>query len=132
MQVSPINNLNFKGHFIKNSTLDSLVQNSSKESIERFNSIVKRASEKNDKQIFTFIKNIETDARNSTKIISYNLIRTSEDNDNPTLRQTVTKYADVAEDTQAEPEENKNILKNFLPTLEVLYPQINKNAFLKK
>ena len=132
MQVSPINNTNFKGQFIKSSTLDSLVQNSSKETVERFNSVIKRASEKNDKQIFTFIKNIETDARNSTKIISYNLIRTSEDNDKPTLRQTVTKYADVAEDTQAEPEENKNILKNFLPTLEVLYPQINKNAFLKK
>ena len=132
MQVSPINNTNFKGQFIKSSTLDSLVQNSSKETVERFNSVIKRASEKTDKQIFTFTKKIETDARNSTKIISYNLIRTSEDNDNPTLRQTVTKYADVAEDTQAEPEENKNILKNFLPTLEVLYPQINKNAFLKK
>ena len=132
MQVSPINNTNFKGQFIKSSTLDSLVQNSNKETVERFNSVIKRASEKTDKQIFTFTKNIETDARNSTKIISYNLIRTSEDNDNPTLRQTVTKYADVAEDTQAEPEENKNILKNFLPTLEVLYPQINKNAFLKK
>ena len=132
MQVSPINNTNFKGQFIKSSTLDSLVQNSSKESIERFNSVVKRASEKNDKQIFTFTKNIETDARNSTRIISYNLVRTSEDNNSPTLRQTVTKYADVTEDTQAEPEENKNILKNFLPTLEVLYPQINKNAFLKK
>ena len=132
MQISPINNTNFKGQFIKSSTLDSLVQNSNKETVERFNSVIKRASEKTDKQIFTFTKNIETDARNSTKIISYNLIRTSEDNDKPTLRQTVTKYADVAEDTQAEPEENKNILKNFLPTLEVLYPQINKNAFLKK
>ena len=132
MQVSPVNSVNFKAQFVKNSTLEKILESSNKETFERFSNVVKRAGEKNDKQIFTFTKNIETDARNSTKIISYNLIRTSEDNDNPTLRQTVTKYADVAEDTQAEPEENKNILKNFLPTLEVLYPQINKNAFLKK
>ena len=132
MQVSPINNTNFKGQFIKSSTLDSLVQNSSKESVERFNNVVKRASEKNDKQIFSFIKNEKIDSRSNTKSISFNLIRHSEDNETPTLKQTITRYVNLTENTQNEAKEHKNILNNFLPTLEVLYPQVNKNAFLKK
>ena len=132
MQVLPINNTNFKGQFIKSSTLDSLVQNSSKESIERFNNVVKRASEKNDKQIFSFIKNEKIDSRSNTKSISFNLIRHSEDNETPTLKQTITRYVNLTENTQNEAKEHKNILNNFLPTLEVLYPQVNKNAFLKK
>ena len=132
MQVSPINNTNFKGQFIKSSTLDSLVQNSNKETVERFNSVIKRASEKNDKQIFSFIKNEKIDSRSNTKSISFNLIRHSEDNETPTLKQTITRYVNLTENTQNEAKEHKNILNNFLPTLEVLYPQINKNAFLKK
>ena len=132
MQVSPINNTNFKGQFIKSATLDTLVQNSSKESIERFNNVVKRASEKNDKQIFSFIKNEKIDSRSNTKSISFNLIRHSEDNETPTLKQTITRYVNLTENTQNEAKEHKNILNNFLPTLEVLYPQVNKNAFLKK
>ena len=132
MQVSPINNTNFKGQFIKSSTLDSLVQNSNKETVERFNSVIKRASEKNDKQIFSFIKNEKIDSRSNTKAISFNLIRHNEENEIPTLKQTITKYVEFAENTQNEIKENKDILKIFLPTLEVLYPQVSKNSFLKK
>ncbi len=132
MQVSPINNTNFKGQFIKSSTLDSLVQNSSKETVERFNNVIKRASEKSDKQIFSFTKNEKIDSRSNTKAISFELIRHSEENETPTLKQTITRYVNLTENTQNEAKEHKNILNNFLPTLEVLYPQINKNAFLKK
>jgi hypothetical protein len=132
MQVSPINNTNFKGQFIKSSTLDSLVQNSSKETVERFNSVIKRASEKTDKQIFSFIRNEKIDSRSNTKAISFELIRHSEENETPTLKQTVTRYVENAENSQNETKENKNILNNFLPTLEVLYPQVSKNTFLKK
>lgn len=132
MQVSPINNTNFKGQFIKSSTLDSLVQNSSKETVERFNSVIKRASEKTDKQIFSFIRNEKIDSRSNTKAISFELIRHSEENETPTLKQTITRYVNLTENTQNEAKEHKNILNNFLPTLEVLYPQVNKNAFLKK
>jgi hypothetical protein len=132
MQVSPINNTNFKGQFIKSSTLDSLVQNSSKETVERFNNVIKRASEKSDKQIFTFIRNEKIDSRSNTKAISFELIRHSEENETPTLKQTVTRYVENAENSQNETKENKNILNNFLPTLEVLYPQVSKNTFLKK
>ena len=132
MQISPINNTNFKGQFIKSPTLNSLVENSSKETIERFNSVVKRASEKNDKQIFSFIKNEKIDSRSNTKSISFNLIRHSEENETPTLRQTVTSYVDITKNEQNEIKENKDILKIFLLTLEILYPQVSKNAFLKK
>ena len=132
MQISPINNTNFKGQFIKSSTLDSLVQNSSKETVERFNSVIKRASEKTDKQIFSFIRNEKIDSRSNTKAISFELIRHSENNETPTLKQTITRYVNLTENTQNEAKEHKNILNNFLPTLEVLYPQVNKNAFLKK
>ena len=132
MQVSPLNNPHFQAQFIKSSTLDSLVQNSSKETVERFNNVIKRASEKSDKQIFSFTKNEKIDSRSNTKAISFNLIRHNEENEIPTLKQTITKYVEFAENTQNEIKENKDILKIFLPTLEVLYPQVSKNSFLKK
>ena len=68
MQVSPVNSVNFKAQFVKNSTLEKILESSNKETFERFSNVVKRAGEKNDKQIFTFTKNIET-TKQSTKNI---------------------------------------------------------------
>ena len=115
MNVSPINNTNFKGHFQRTPALEKILKNADRNSLGRFNDVIQRASKVNDGYLFRFY---EFTPYNSNT--TYNLHRKNTRESWDTIIKSVsTKINNSFGNGVNEAE----ILEKFLPTLEDIYPK---------
>lgn len=61
MQITPINNTSFNGRFKNTPSLNYMLSYADKETLTRFNAVVKRAKNVNDKKVFSFKHHIYND-----------------------------------------------------------------------
>ena len=126
MQVSPINSTSFSGKFLKTTELEILLKHSDKNTLFKFNEILERARNVDDKKIFKISSIIETKLKNWEKLSTYHFHLISHPENN--------KYRITVEDTksfQYKGDTNKvllwnnyeSVLKSFIPLLEKIYPK---------
>lgn len=111
MNVSPINNTNFKGRFQKTPALKKIMKDADRDSLGKFNDIIKKASNVNDGLVFKFIE-----FPSSCNRKTYYLHKTDTFKD---VSSIVTGVAPRIDDAIG----SGSILDRFLPILEKLYPQ---------
>lgn len=115
MNVSPINNTNFQGRFKKTSALERIMKDADKNSLGKFNDVIKRAIDVNDGLLYK-IEEFPSDCQRKTYVLrKFDTVKD--------ISSIIIGVMTKINDTVGAGAKSSEILEKFLPTLELLYPK---------
>ena len=135
MQVSPINNTNINGHFLKTTELEKLLKCSDKNTLYRFNDVLEQASKVNDGKIFKISASVDSRLESWGKKSSFHfhLLSYPEDDEYNTMIEDKKSFEhNHFSDSKVLWDKYATVLKNFLATLEKIYPKTEFNESYKE
>ena len=115
MNISPINSTNFQGNFQKTATLEKIMNNANRDSLGKFNEIIKRAARVNDGLLFKFEEFPSTCKRKTYILRKLDLIKD--------FSSIITGITTKINDTIGNGTKESEVLEKFIPTLEDFYPK---------
>ena len=139
MQVSPINNnsVSTKGRFVKNITLDRMIERADVDTLKRFREVIARAKRVDDGNIFKVSSHIFTENNRvlgEQKFCHFYLLKgINGDEFNKSVIDKVSFKTSVNAKKDEILSKTTGIFKTFIKTLEDMYPQGNETdvkAFL--
>ena len=127
MKVSPINNTSFQAKFKKTNTLERLLLTADKDTLGRFNDVLKNAEKVKDDTIYKFSAQAFSDEF-SPNVTSTNFYLHKICNGRLTLEKFVPKESLTPQNIEEKINIYCGVLKNFLPVLEQEYPNEYKDS----
>lgn len=115
MNVSPINNTNFKGRFQKTPELEKIMKIADRNSLGMFNEVIERASKVNDGLIFKIQEFPSTCARKTFCLYKENTFKN--------ISTMITGITTKINDSIGNGAKESELLGRFLPILEKIYPK---------
>ena len=115
MQVSQINNTNFQGRFQKTPALERIMKDADRNSLGKFNDVIKRAMDVNDGLLYK-IEEFPSNCQRKTYVL--HKFDTVKD-----ISSIITGVMTKINDSLGAGAKEAEVLEKFLPTLELLYPK---------
>ena len=127
MKVSPISNTNFQAKFKKTNTLERLLLTADKETLGRFNDVLKNAEKVKNDAVYKFSSYTFSDEI-SPGITSTTFYLHKICNGRLTLEKFVPKESLTPRNIEEKMNICSGILKKFLPDLEQEFPNVYKDS----
>ena len=127
MKVSPINNnITFQAKFKKTPTLERMLMTADKDTLGRFNEVLKKAEKVKDSTIYKFSAQTFSDEISSKETTNFYLYKFC--NDKFSLETFISKDSISSNTIEEKMHAHAGILKKFLPILEQAYPNEYKDS----
>lgn len=123
MQITPVNNTNFNGKFIKTKELKELLTVTDKETLESFNKIISRMAKVNDGQLYKIVCHKTRNPLSYSEYFRFYMNREDTVNKTISSEHFADAHVSTCETPQEQLEKCSDMLKQFLPKLENKYPK---------
>ena len=123
MQISPINNVNFNGKFLKTPELKELLTVTDKETLTNFNKIINRMAKVDDGQLYKIVRHKTRNPLIYSELFRFYMNKEDTLNKSISCEHIAETHASTCETPQEQLEKCSDILRQFLPKLENKYPK---------